>query len=104
MAFSNWKQKGSPSVSLIVIIAFVIKNVFVIVFVDIFPQGDANRKEAELLSYKRRQEQLQNDLMNTSMENRLPLFSSFLDRKKKYYDPLGNSIVYRKSKLWKIII
>merc|ERR1711971_540951 len=33
-------------------------------------QGDANRKEAELLSYKRRQEQLQNDLMNTSMENR----------------------------------
>merc|ERR1719278_630499 len=33
-------------------------------------QGDASRKEAELLSYKRRQEQLQNDLMNTSMENR----------------------------------
>ena len=33
-------------------------------------QGDANRKEAELLSYKRRQEQLQKDLMNTSMENR----------------------------------
>merc|ERR1719278_2242452 len=33
-------------------------------------QGDASRKEAELLSYKQRQEQLQNDLMNTSMENR----------------------------------
>jgi len=33
-------------------------------------QGDASRKEAELLSYKQRQERLQNDLMNTSMENR----------------------------------
>ena len=50
---------------------------FVVVFVDIFPQGDANRKDAELLSYKRRQEQLQNDLMNTSMENRLSIFVLF---------------------------
>jgi len=33
-------------------------------------EGNASKKEAELLSYKLRQEQLQNDLMNTSMENR----------------------------------
>ena len=63
-----------------------------------FSQGDANRKEAELLSYKRRQEQLQKDLMNTSMENRYtntqihkynsqkPYLSTFIKSTKKFLE------------------
>ena len=62
-------------------------------------QGDANRKEAELLSYKRRQEQLQNDLMNTSMENRLPIFVFFLfkvqnTKKKRNEHSHGEQVVH----------
>ena len=48
-----------------------------------FSQGDANRKEAELLSYKRRQEQLQKDLMNTSMENRYTNTQEVLRKNKR---------------------
>ena len=40
MAFSNWKQKGSPSVSIIVITAFVIKNAEVV-------KGKVHRKKEE---------------------------------------------------------
>ena len=38
-------------------------------------QGYASKKDEELLFYKRRQEQLQNDLMNTSIENRSFMFT-----------------------------
>ena len=67
----SWDDANTKEAGLLFFVIATVNVLAIVIFVGVSSQGNASKKEAELLSYKLRQEQLQNDLMNTSMENRL---------------------------------